>query len=168
MALSENGTQNSAGYIPASRMPGYSGHVPTIKFLYGQTFGNATLKYFHDFRCAAMASSTSPHSKGRIFPTTLPNDRTLETAQSPETRHLTSYTTQFHQTQRGSNRELTSPQQPVNAVVRELERSLQEPIGLDPAEASQSGGVRRYQTLPSGIRTSLDDRVMRDVFFERR
>ncbi|XP_066532117.1 ciliary microtubule inner protein 2C [Hoplias malabaricus] len=62
-------THNNATYIPASLMPGYTGHVPTSKFQYGVTYGNATIRYFLDSRCAAINPSTSPYSSDGMIPT---------------------------------------------------------------------------------------------------
>lgn len=46
----------------------FTGHVPTTKFLYGDTFGKATVKYFQDVRCASMACHASEYRKGGMFP----------------------------------------------------------------------------------------------------
>ena len=37
----------------------YLGHVPTVHFQYGETFGNATQKYFNDYRNEVLNSSKS-------------------------------------------------------------------------------------------------------------
>ncbi|KAI4891145.1 hypothetical protein NFI96_023788 [Prochilodus magdalenae] len=83
-------THNNATYIPASLMPGYSGHVPTTKFMYGVTFGNATVKYFLDSRCAAMSPSTPHYSTGGIFPS-ISSAGGLVTTQRPRIRDRTLY-----------------------------------------------------------------------------
>ncbi len=40
------------------------GHVPTTQFQYGETFGNATAKYFQDYRSEALNSSKSLYARG--------------------------------------------------------------------------------------------------------
>ncbi len=42
------------------------GHVPTTQFQYGETFGNATAKYFQDYRSEALNSSKSLYARGEI------------------------------------------------------------------------------------------------------
>ncbi|XP_055041953.1 ciliary microtubule inner protein 2C [Misgurnus anguillicaudatus] len=64
-------THNNTAYIPPSLMPGYCGHVPTTKYIYGETFGNSTLKYFQNSRSAIMASSKTHYNTGDVPVTTL-------------------------------------------------------------------------------------------------
>jgi hypothetical protein len=44
----------------------YLGHVPTTQFQYGETFGNATAKYFQDYRSEALNSSKSLYARGEL------------------------------------------------------------------------------------------------------
>lgn len=55
----------------------YRGHVPSVVYSFGDTYGNTTMKYFQDFRNRAMECSHSPYSKGGQFPTLFSPDAGL-------------------------------------------------------------------------------------------
>ncbi|XP_041950360.1 protein FAM166C A [Alosa sapidissima] len=175
MASRRNGTlftHNNATYIAPAFIPGYGGHVPTTKFTYGDRYGNTTSKWLQESRFASMTSSATSNIRGGMFPSTASNDRHLATVQPARTRQqeLQNFT-QLTQSHRESYRDRTGTCLPVSYFqlpVRKSEKFPKETADLGPLGPAEKERVRRYQTLPSGLRTSADDRVMRDVFFERR
>ncbi|XP_017311055.1 protein FAM166C A [Ictalurus punctatus] len=77
---SRNGTlitHNNATYIPSPLIPGFTGHVPTTKFMSGDTFGKASVKYLQDVRRASTACHASEYGKGGLLPCIYSNDGPL-------------------------------------------------------------------------------------------
>ena len=52
--------------FPHFKISRYKGHVPTVNFQYGETFSNATQKYFNDYRNEVLNSSQSLYARGLI------------------------------------------------------------------------------------------------------
>ncbi|KAK2864159.1 hypothetical protein Q7C36_003313 [Tachysurus vachellii] len=80
-------THSNATYIPSPLIPGFTGHVPTTKFLCGDTFGKASIKYLQDVRYASMACHASDYSKGGMFPCIYSNDGSLITVHHSQSRY---------------------------------------------------------------------------------
>ncbi|XP_012693658.1 protein FAM166C [Clupea harengus] len=175
MASRQNGTlftHNNATYIAPALMPGYGGHVPTITFMYGHTYGNTTSKCFQESRFTSMTLSTATNVRGGNFQSTLSSEGHLTTVLPARTRQqeLQNFS-QLTQRHRENYKDCTGACLPISYFqlpVKESEKYPQETIALGPLRPAEEETVRRYQTLPAGIRTSTDNRVMRDVFFERR
>uniref|UniRef100_A0A9J7X922 Ciliary microtubule inner protein 2C n=1 Tax=Cyprinus carpio carpio TaxID=630221 RepID=A0A9J7X922_CYPCA len=126
-------THNNTTYIPSSLMPGYCGHIPTTKFLYGETFGNSSLKYLQNIRSAMMASSKSSYSSVPL------SSQTQDSILPYWVRYNIDFKRQkeikdfnmLSQKHRENYKDKTGTVQPVNYFVlpekekRELRRSLQ-------------------------------------------
>ncbi|XP_063078523.1 ciliary microtubule inner protein 2C [Engraulis encrasicolus] len=165
-------THNNAAYLAPALMPGYGGHVPNNKFTYGESYGNVTSRTFQEERLSSMTSSASTSLSGGMFPTTRPVDGHLTTVLPASTRQqeLQSFA-QLTQRHRDCYRDRTGMCPRVGYFqlpVKESQKPTQNAIDLSVLGSAMEERVRSYQTLPSGIRTSSDDRVTRDVFFERR
>jgi len=62
-------TTYDSTYIPPRYMPGYRGHVPALKYDFGETYGNATGKILQDYRNTTLNSSKTQYANGGSFPT---------------------------------------------------------------------------------------------------
>lgn len=57
-------TTNTWSYPKPCMKPGYQGYIPTVNHMYGETFGNATEKYFLDYRSKTLNSSSYTAKNG--------------------------------------------------------------------------------------------------------
>ncbi|XP_054422285.1 ciliary microtubule inner protein 2C [Pteronotus mesoamericanus] len=190
-------TEFNAAYVPPALMPGYKGHVPSVAFSFGSTYGTSTLKHFQDHRDAALEKSRTPLSRGGHFPTVFsPNpDLVLSSRSHSRARqlHRPSYTRfnldsdrsteltvfyQMAQQHRNYYQDKTEvvPRVPYFVLpVREWDR-YPIPTDLPPLSPKDKWHLLRvspenlktYQTFPSGKRVSSQERQKRDCYFEFR
>ncbi|KAM6221492.1 ciliary microtubule inner protein 2C [Rhynchocyon petersi] len=190
-------TEFNAAYVAPSLLPGYRGHVPRVAFSCGSTYGNATLKYFQDYRNIVMEKSYTPFSNGGHFPTIFsPNPSLVLSRRSNTWDHLlhapsynrynldssrSSDLIHFYQSvqrQREYYKDKTGrvPRVPYFVLpVKEWER-YPIPTDLPPLSPKEKWHLLRvspknlktYQTFPSGKRVSSQERQKRDSYFEFR
>ncbi|CAL8318058.1 unnamed protein product [Merluccius merluccius] len=182
----------------------YGGHVPSIKFVYGETFGNATSRYFQQYR-----SRSTPAGKRPLGAALLASVGTAAVRTHRDQAHRRAvgaaswsrcdadfgrqmalktfgqgHRARYNGQTAGSSEgegHFILPVKESDRFPRDLRhkgqsitsssylRSLPAPrLCGSHTGRPHSGEVRRFQTLPSGIRSSLDERVIRDVFFQRR
>jgi len=67
-------TTHNAFFWPPSMAPGFQGHIPGLKFTYGETYGVSTSRYFQDYRNRSLDTSKSVFNKGGAFPTIYTHD----------------------------------------------------------------------------------------------
>ncbi|XP_070555278.1 ciliary microtubule inner protein 2C-like [Ptychodera flava] len=191
-------TTHNATYIPPRLMPGYKGHCPTTKFDYGETYGHATAKYFQDYRSATLNNSKSNYSTGGQFPTIYSHnpdlvmsarDRTreryrtapkyqLSNLQYDREEDLSKFDT-LAQQHREHYKDRTGTMQRVDYFM--LPVKAEEQFKKQSAyliQLSQSLDSAHRPNVPIGIqrrllgkylpKSSVRDRAMRDVHFERR
>ncbi|XP_030410948.1 UPF0573 protein C2orf70 homolog isoform X1 [Gopherus evgoodei] len=190
-------TQNRATYVPPALMPGYRGHVPNTVFSFGDTYGNTTLKYFQDFRNAAMETSRCPYSKGGQFPTLFSPDPGLvlgcRARGWDRWLHAPSYSRfsldfnrseelkefyKLSQRHREHYRDKTGTEHVVPYFVLPVKEKdkYPHPLDLPPLSAKTQWhlfrvspeNLRTYQTFPSGKRVTTQEREVRDSYFEYR
>ncbi|KAM8784751.1 ciliary microtubule inner protein 2C [Rhynchonycteris naso] len=188
-------TEFNAAYVPPALMPGYKGHVPSVAFSFGSTYGTTTLKYFQDHRHTALGKSSTPFSKGGRFPTIFSPNPNLAPSSHVWDRwlHRPCYTrfnldnsrsaslAQFYQMaqqHREYYRDKTGlvPRVPYFVLpVREWDR-YPVPTDLPPLSPKDKWHLLRvspenlktYQTFPSGKRVSSQEREKRDTYFQFR
>ncbi|XP_054843685.1 protein FAM166C [Eublepharis macularius] len=190
-------TQNNAVYVPPGLMPGYHGHVPNVVYSFGDTYGNATMKYLQDFRNAAMKTSCSPYSKGGQFPTLFSSDPELVIGARARGwdrwLHTPNYSRfnldfnrsaelkEFHklsQMHRDYYRDKTGTvhRNPYFVLPVKEKDKYPHPLDLPPLSAKtlwhlhriSPENLRTYQTFPSGKRVTSQEREVRDSYFEYR
>ena len=69
--------------------------MPTINFQYGDTFGNASRKYFSDYRNEVLNSSKSLYSRGGYFPSSFSNNPELAANYRKKTRDTKLFEAQY-------------------------------------------------------------------------
>ncbi|XP_078005194.1 LOW QUALITY PROTEIN: ciliary microtubule inner protein 2C [Phascolarctos cinereus] len=190
-------TGNNATYVPPSLMPGYQGHVPNVAFSFGDTYGNATHKYFQDCRNSATDTSYSSYRRGGQFPTLFSRNPNLALGYCSHAwdrwLHTPTYTRynldcnrsaelkQFYQLVQMHREHYRDKTSTVNRVpyfvlpVKEKDR-YPLPTDLPPLSLKKKWhlfrmapeNLKTYQTFPSGERVSAKDRNVRDSYFEYR
>nr|XP_023965365.1 protein FAM166C [Chrysemys picta bellii] len=175
----------------------YRGHVPNTVFSFGDTYGNTTLKYFQDFRNAAMETSRCPYSKGGQFPTLFSPDPGLvlgcRARGWDRWLHAPSYSRfnldfnrseelkefyKLSQRHREHYRDKTGTEHVVPYFVLPVKEKdkYPHPLDLPPLSAKTQWhlfrvspeNLRTYQTFPSGKRVTAQEREVRDSYFEYR
>ncbi|KAK1333224.1 hypothetical protein QTO34_006764 [Cnephaeus nilssonii] len=183
----------NAAYVPPALMPGYRGHVPGVASSFGSTYGSTTLKYFQDYRHAAMEKSHTPFSKGGQFPTIFSPSPSLTQSRCVRWLRTPTYTrfnldsdrslelTRFYQLaqqHRHHYRDKTGLVPGIPYFVLPVKESERYPIPTDlpPLSAKDKWHLFRvspdnrkvHQTFPSGKRVSYQERQRRDAYFEFR
>nr|XP_015202622.1 PREDICTED: UPF0573 protein C2orf70 homolog [Lepisosteus oculatus] len=124
-----------------------------------------------------MESSKSPYSSGGQFPTIYSHNPCLVTACRSRSRDRALHTPYW------ARNNVDFSRQEELKLFDKMRRDIMVPVGDNSAvcirdlpsvkknkipSAPLPLEVRRYQTFPSGLRRSLEDRTVRDVFFECR
>ncbi|XP_037669370.1 protein FAM166C [Choloepus didactylus] len=190
-------TEFNAAYVPPGLMPGYQGHVPSVAFSFGSTYGNTTLRYFQDQRNMAMEKSHTSYSKGGHFPTIFSPNPNLVLSNRSRTwgrwLHIPSYTRfnldsdrsnelvhfyQMVQQHREHYQDKTGMAPRVPYFVLPVREPARYPIPTDLPPLTPKNkwhllrvspeNLRTYQTFPSGKRVSPRERQKRDCYFEFR
>ncbi|XP_062066141.1 ciliary microtubule inner protein 2C [Lepus europaeus] len=190
-------TEFNAAYVPPGLMPGYQGHVPSVAFSFGSSYGTATLKYFQDHRFTAMQKGQALLGRSGHFPTVFSSDPTLGLTERTLSRarrlHAPTYTRfnldssrsaklahfyQMAQQHRNYYRDKTGtvPRVPYFVLpVKEQDR-YRIPTDLPPLSPKSKWHLLRVspenlktaQAFPSGKRVSPQERQTRDCYFEFR
>lgn len=191
-------TTNLNVYRHPRHVPGYKGYTPRIKFTYGDAYGNTTARWFNDYRWETLNNSRERKGRGGDkdipFPTYYTNNpdhvigaRTRSHERwlaDPKYRLLNGHdrdedikdfdrTAQHHREQ---YRDHTGTIYPVGIFVlpniyhdTKPMRFPAAPRTLDQRKAVAFANqvYRRMKTEPLA-KTNIEERRIRDVFFERR
>ncbi|XP_040848692.1 protein FAM166C [Ochotona curzoniae] len=186
-------TEFNAAYVPPGLMPGYQGHVPSVAFSFGSSYGAATLKYFQDQRFAAMAKGQALFNRSSHFPTIFSSDPGLVLVPSRARRLAPIYTRfnldasrsaklahfyQLAQQHRNYYRDKTGmlPRVPYFVLPVKEQDLYPIPTDLPPLSPKDKWHLLRLspenlkttQAFPSGKRVSPQERQTRDCYFEFR
>ncbi|XP_017654125.1 UPF0573 protein C2orf70 homolog [Nannospalax galili] len=189
-------TEFNATFVPPALMPGYQGHVPGVASSFGSSYGNTAIKYFQDYRNAAVEKSYAVLSGGR-FPTIFSPNPSLVLTECSQNwdrwLHLPTYTcfnpdssrstklNDFYKTvqqQRKYYQDKTGMVSQVPYFILPVREPDLYPLPTNLPPLTQKNKwhllrvspdyVRTYQTFPSGKRVSSQERQKRDCYFEFR
>jgi len=184
---------NTWNYPKPSHNPGYKGYVPTLRYTFGETFGNATEKYFADYRSRVLSNSISPARKTGTPLCELPDiytdpklvmtnrDRTQARWTAPPNYRVVNYSAdmtnrnqdiqkfnqELVQKQREVYKDKTGTKHPVpHFVLPNAVKVVPERLEISHYREPLGPKFSRMQTSPptSNVRA----RMMRDLHFERR
>ncbi|XP_031549777.1 protein FAM166C A-like [Actinia tenebrosa] len=191
-------TTNMDMYKHPRHVPGYLGYTPTIKYKYGDTFGNTTAQWFNDYRQDTLKTSKERMGRGGDknipFPTyyTKNPDHVIGARTTSRDRWLAAPKYKlFNVDERGVTinkfdmnaqhyrehyRDRTETVPPVNVfILSKISHDTEPPLYIKEGKISDhrkavafANHVYRTMKTKPLADSSVETRRIRDVFFERR